>query len=154
MLVSLQPPMGGMYFSSAVETVIATVDTWTKSLGTTTSTGLTSFTMPTNNRLLFTGVSPRHMHIACSMSMIAAGNNKVLEFGIYHWDASAGSGSMVESSKLQRKVGTGLDVGALALHCDVLLDENDFLEMHVMNTTDAVNLTLTHAYLFAMGMIV
>ena len=86
--------------------------------------------------------------------MTADDNNQIIEPGIYHWDDSLGSGSVLESSKLQRKISTGADLGSTALHTDVMMDTNDYLELHIKNTTSGTNGTINLGYLFAMGMII
>ena len=144
-LVSQNPGYGGLYISTSAETSIATVDTWTKVSGTTTATTVSNFTH-TTNRLTYSGAPDVHVHIAMSFSCTAAANNKIFEFAI------AKNGSVDDPSVLSRKIGTGADVGAVALHTDLMLSTNDYLEMYVKNTTDDTNVTFEQGYLFGLAM--
>lgn len=147
-VATLAPPMGSFYFSSAVETVIANPNEWTKALGTTSLVTGMKVNMPVNNRLVYTEAPDTHAHIAASLSMTAEGNQKVMGVCI------AKNGVPIEHSKLQRKVGTGTDVGSTALHADIILSQNDYLELWVANHTDDTNITLTLGYLFFMGALI
>ncbi len=147
LLVSLSPPFGGLYVSSSAATTIATPGTFVKAAGTTTSTNLRNFTMPANNRLTYTGVPDTHVHAACSVSMTMTGTNDDISIAI------AKNGTPIEHSKLTRKVGTGTDQGSTALHADVIMSTNDFIEVFLTNEDAATDITLTFGYLFIVGMI-
>lgn len=154
---SLQPTFGSLYVTSSAETVIAVQDTFVKVAGTTAlsnPSNVHKMDMPANNRLRYTGVSPRHMHIACSIMMTSELNNQVTRWRLYHYDASEASGATLVHSEVQRKVGTATDIGSTALHADVVMEENDYLELHVANGTGTGNITCDLMYLFALGMLV
>lgn len=128
-----------MYVSSAVETVIAAVDTPVKALGTTTlvtSPAAVDFTMPANNRLTYGGDSARTFFATAAISAIAAGNNKLLAFYL------AKNGVVIPDSELRRFVGTGADEGAITIQALVSMTPTDYLELWVENQTDNVNLTV------------
>lgn len=139
---------GSFYISSSAATTPAGAGTYLKALGTTTSVSLHRFTMPANNRLTYTGTPDVHAHIAVSVSMTTAANNKVIGIGV------AKNGTMLEHSKLQRKVSTAGDIGSTALHADASLSTNDYLEIWIANITDTTDVTLDLGYCFAMGMLV
>jgi hypothetical protein len=145
---SLTPPYGGFSFTSAVATTIGVQGTMVKALGTTTSTNLRNFTMPSNNRLTYIGVPDRHMHIAVSISFTTSGNNDDISLAV------AKNGVVVEHSKLTRFLATGMDHGATAIHADFLLSTNGFLELFVTNEDSTSDVTIQQGYVFAMGMIV
>ena len=149
-----QVPYGGMHTLASTETIIPTVDTYVKGNCTTQITNLRNFDMPADNRLRYIGDIPYHMHIACTISMKSAGNNKLLGFKLYRFDDSVGTGAVIDGSIVRRHLAVGADEGSTALHWDVALDTNDYLELHVANLTDAVNMTLSNFYLFANGMLV
>jgi len=44
-------------------------------------------------------------------------------------------------------------VGLVAVHTDVMLATNDYIELWVTNETDTNAVTVQDAYVFAMGMI-
>lgn len=149
MLVSLQPPFGSLYVSTSAATTITIAGTYYKAAGTTTAVNLSSdFTMPANNRLQYNGASPRHMHIAATLSMTTAGTNDIL--GV----ALAVDDSVLTHSIIRRFVGTGSDIGSTALHGDVMLSSGSYIEVFVTNVSAAETVTLDYMYLFAMGMLV
>ena len=148
MLVSLQNDHGEMSVTSAIETSIASADTFYPVLGTQAlSSDAQNFTMPTNGRLTYTGNEVRTFHIAVSLSIVSAGNNKVYEFTV------GKNGSALTAPTQARKIATGADVGSTALHAFTTMDTNDYLELMISNTTDTTNATLNYANLFAMGML-
>jgi hypothetical protein len=68
---------------------------------------------------------------------------------IYHYDASGASGSVIASSTQARKIGTGTDVGQATVSAAVTLDTNDYLEVHLKNTSwTGAGDTVTLNYLF------
>ncbi len=145
-------PYGSMYTLTPIETVISTPGAYVKGACQTQINNLRNFDMPADNRLRYTGLIPYHMHIACSISMTAAGNNLKASFKMFHWDDSASSGAVADGSEVNRFIGTGADEGSTAVHWDVVMDTNDYLEMHIANLTNTDNITLSNLYLFAMGM--
>lgn len=133
--------------SSSAETSIATVDTFVKAAGTTTlSANAHNWTMPQDNRLTYGGTVARVVHVACSLSMTAAANNKLARLAI------AKNGTIVTASEVQRFIATGADVGSTALHSMVSVDPTDYLEVWIANGTDNANMTLTYLNLFVMDM--
>lgn len=145
-------PFGGIYTLVSAETTISSAGAYVKDEGTTQTSNLRNMDMPASNRLRYLGLVPYHFHIACSLSTTAAGNNKLLSFKLFHWDDSLGTGSVLSGSQVNRFIAVGADEGSTALHFDMMLEQNDYLELHVANLTDATDLTLTNFYLFAMGM--
>ncbi len=148
LIVSLSPPYGGLYFSSAVATTISTPGTMVKALGTTTLTNARDITMPSNNRLTYTGIPDRHFHIVLSTAFTTAGTNDDLSIAV------AKGGVVLAHSKLTRFAATGMDQGSTASHADVVLSTNEYLEAFVTNEDAAENVTIEQGYLFAMGMII
>ena len=152
LLASVVQPYGSLHFTTPAPTTPAGAAL--KALGTTTSVNLSGFDMPVSNRLRYTGSVTRHAHIACSVSFTMGGNNKVAGLYIYHFDASADSGAVLDHSHIERFVGTGADIGSTALHADVMMDINDYLEIWVENHTDNAAITIEKGYLFVLGMTV
>ena len=147
MLESLVPAFGSFSLSAAVETSIATVSTPVKCAGTTTAHTTPRDFTHTNGRLTYTGPTDQHLHVASTISFMTAGSNKVISFYL------AKNGSVIAGSKTSRKIGTGSDVGSIALHWDLMVSENDYVEIWVENETDNTNLTASTLYLFALGML-
>lgn len=153
LIVSLgQVPFGGIYTDTPVETVIGSMGAYVKALGTTQANNLRNMDMPTDNRLRFKGAVPYHVHLACSISMKSEGNNNLAAFKLYFYDDSASAGALIDGSQVNRYIGTGADEGSTALHWDLVMDVNDYLELHVANLTNNGNITVSNFYLFGMGM--
>lgn len=153
MLVSLVVPYGSLYFTTPAPTT-PEAGVQIKALGTTTAVNLSGFDMPANNRLRYTGPVTRHAHIACSLSLTMAGNNEIAGLSIFHFDASAGSGAVLDHSHVERFISTGADIGSTALHADVMMDTNDYIELWVENHSNTSAITIVRGYLFVMGMTV
>lgn len=147
-LVSVTPPYGAMSRNVASATTIVTPGTYYKAAGTTTVGNVRNMDMPTDNRLRYTGVSPRHFHIAVTVAMTTASVNNVVGLKI------AKNGTVIDSSITRRYVTTGADIGSTALHGDIVLSTNDYLELWVTNESDTDSVTIQELYFFAMGMLV
>ncbi len=148
LIVSLANAYGGMHISSSVETVIATVSTPVKVLGTTlVSAAIRDMDMPANNRLRYTGAPTRFFNIHVAMSMVSAASNKV--FGFY----IAKNGTVDTASLITRKQGTSSDVGAVPLEFHAELAINDYIEVYVENQTDNTNVTVQQLVLSAEGFV-
>ena len=147
-----QWPFGSIFTLTPIETEISSAGAYVKGLCQTQINNVRNFDMPADNRLRYIGLIPFHMHIACSISMTSAGNNLKASFKLFHWDDSASAGAVIDGSRVNRFIGTGADEGSTALHWDVLMETNDYLEMHIANLTNTDNITLENLYLFATGM--
>lgn len=144
---------GSLYFSTSATTNILSSLTWTKAAGTTTAVNLRGFDMPADNRLRYTGTTSVHVHGVISLSSSTVNANKDILYGVYYYDDSAASGSVLAHSILERSHGTS-DIGAIALHFDQMLDTNDYVELHVQNQSDASDLEIAYGYIFMMGMFI
>ncbi len=151
MLVSLQNDHGEISITSAVETAIAVQNTWYDTEGGTwslTAATAHNFSMDTNGRLQYDGAETRTFHIACSVSLISAGNGKIYELAI------GVDGTPNTPSITRRKIGTGADIGATAVHALVALAPSSYLDLMIRNISDTTNTTISLSNLFAMGMLV
>lgn len=147
---------GSMYISSSAATTISVAGTYVKAAGTTTDVNLHRFdgkvALGVNNRLKYTGTPNIHVHGAASFTTtMASGTNKVMGFAAYHYDDSAASGSTLTHSVVQANH-VSTTPQSSAIHFDVMLSTNDYIEFWVTNTTDTTSPTVTHMYLFMMGM--
>jgi hypothetical protein len=156
LIVSLQPSFGGLYFSTPAATTIGGAGTYVKAAGTTTL-GTVSADVgngSTSNRLVYTGVAPRHFLVTASATVVpASGTNQALGLQIYRYDASGAAGAVVAASKVN-----GFDAAtngtAIATAANVTLDTNDYLELWVTNETAAVNVTVSLGTMVMFGGIV
>lgn len=156
LMESLHFSYASMYISSAAATTVSVAGTYVKAAGTTTDVNLHRFSGKTalavDNRLKYTGSPDIHIHGAASFTTsMASGTNKVMGFAAYHYDDSAGSGSTLTHSIITANH-AGTTPQSSALHFDVMLSTNDYIEFWVTNTTDTVSPTVNQMYLFMMGM--
>lgn len=154
LIASVLPPYGGLYFSTPAPTTISVQGTYYKVAGNTTVTNKSDdVSLPTDNRLQFNGAAPRHAHIVgqASVSMVS-GNNQDIGIQIYHWDDSAGSGSYLPESEARTTI-SGTDVEQITTHGDVMLENGDYLELHVANHSGTPNAQVDFGYLFFVGML-
>ncbi len=135
------PPRGGYYVSSSAATTI-TAGTPIKVAGTTTADAsfLNDFTH-TNNKLVYTGTQTMYFHMEAYISMISSVNNVVIKMYI------AKNGTAISASEIQRKIGTGADVGAANVQANFQLSTNDYVEVFVdsdVNTNFTANKMTVH----------
>lgn len=150
----LHMPYGGLYFSTPAETTISDTN-FTKALGTTTITNQSSDIddNSVSNRLRYTGALARHFHIVVQATVtIASGTNKNVGVGLYYYDDSAASGSVLAHSEARTTIQTTAEE-QITSHADVMMDTNDYIELHVKNSTDTVNVTVELGYMFCVGML-
>lgn len=153
---SVKNPMGAIYITSASATTISDTTNYFAAAGTTSLNTSESvvhlFDQPSNGQLRYTGKVPIHAHIAVTASVTTASNSQVIHTRISHYDNSAASATdLVHSEVQQKSQATGGDVLSTALHADVVMEENDYLYVSMRNETTASNATLTHCYMFALG---
>lgn len=99
-----------------------------------------------NGRLTYTGAETVMVHIACTISMTCASNQQVLHFRI------GKSGVTNDASEVQRKVGTGQDVGSTAAHLTTNMSNGDYLSLWCRNATSTANVTIECANIQLMSM--
>lgn len=148
LIVSFTMPHGTTkQTNNASATVINTIGTFELLAGTFVGGGgPTDFTeSATNGKLTYTGAPDRHMHVVSNFSFTCASNNQTLEF---QWFKNG----VAVSPPIERRVGTGSDIGAVSLHIDTVMSTNDMLELKITNKTSTASITCKHVYLFVMGM--
>ena len=154
LIESVRNPYMGVYITTPAESVIAVQGTPVKMAGTTTITNQSS-NMDDNavsNRIRYTGTVMRHFHIVAQATMtLASGVNQNIGIQVYHYDDSAGSGSVVAHSEARATIAGNAEF-QITSHADVMLATNDYLEIWVANESSTNNVQAEEAYLFAMGM--
>ena len=147
---SLLPNVGIIYVASGDEaaTTLGSTD-WIKASGTTTSVLLDAFTMPANNRILYSGTPDRRVFVWGFTSVETASADRTLQVGLYHYDASGASGSVIAHSPIQHyHVDTNTYAAATFGTC--LMETNDYVELHLKNSS-ADNATANNLCLAAIG---
>lgn len=92
-----------------------------------------------NGRLTYTGATTLRALVTCTVSMTCVGSNDVLHFRI------GKNGVTDAASEVQRKIGTGSDVGAAALTFATDLTTGDHVSLFVRNATATDNVTIETA---------
>lgn len=155
LIVSLSPDFAGLEFTTPALTTISVSETPVKAAGTTTTTSA-SANMSTggeNNRLVYNGATMRHFHIVLQASItLATGTNQNIEMGLYKWDASAGTGSILTHSEANNTL-SGTAIEQITSHADTMLDTGDYIELWVANNSSTNNMTVQKGYLFGVSMI-
>lgn len=127
---------GNIYLSSITANTFSAVNTPVKIAGTTTSASLFRTSSPTNNRLTYTGHKQRRFSVICSLSSVAASNNKNFTFYIVK------NGTILPESKQFMKCSSQVDRGSITLTCTVSMAPNDYLEVWVENNSDNSTVTV------------
>jgi len=128
------------YFEFNVSvTTITTANTWVK-LNTTATTSLFSSggeLVHTNNRVTYTGTIPRVFKIEGIVS-VSAGNNDEIGASFFR------DGTLYPCSEQSVVASSGGKSGALPFHCVIELQENEYIEVWVKNSTSTTNITLSN----------
>jgi hypothetical protein len=117
------------------------------------SSGAMEFVQLANGQLQYTGDRPKHFHIACTISMLAAGTQTdTFVFGLAKGTpGTPDTVTMLTASKVLQKFNDAST--STALHVAITMNKNDYLQLYAGNTTsttrDVKVQTLT---LFALGM--
>lgn len=153
-LVSLAQPYGGLYFTSAQATVISSAGEYYKAGGGTALTNNSShFTMPVDNRLLYSDSLQRHFHVVVQATVdLASGTNQVLGIQLYHYNASAAAGALIAHSEAHTFL-AATDVEQITTHADLSMKNGDYVELWISNETGTPNATVNLGYVFLMGML-
>ncbi len=146
-----EPPRGSIHRLVAAPTIISEAGTFVKVAGTTQLNLLRGMDMPASNRLRYTGAIPSHFHLSCHLAYTMADINDVADFKFYIYDDSAGTGAVVDGSAIPQSSPVGTNVESLAMFWDVVLEQNDYIEIHAANKSDTDNLTVTEMYFRAVG---
>ena len=140
------PYANAYLIGNSSETTISVIDQYESLAGSFASDGGDLMTGGANGRLTYTGKITKHFHIVSNFDMTSPGTNQTYSFRWFK------NGNTPIGPPIERFVGTGSDVGAISLHADAMLAENDYIELKATNKTSTANVTLQNVYLFAMGM--
>jgi hypothetical protein len=127
---------GSIYISSSTATPLATANVPLKAYGTTSAETLQRFTMPTDNRLTYTGTKTRVFQVTATFSTLAEADGKFYSMYIYK------NGSAIGGSRQKSKQQKGNEPNSIALSCNVSLATNDYIEVWIENNSDNKNFTV------------
>lgn len=147
-------PYMGVYFSTPAATTITVQSQYEKAAGTTTVTNQSAL-MDDNgvsNRIRYTGTTVKHFHIVAQVSVdLTSGNNQDIGVQVWRYDSSGAAGALLAHSEAHTTI-AGTEVVQITTHADTMLDQNDYIELHVANNSGTPDITVEFGYLFAMGM--
>jgi hypothetical protein len=132
-------PAGEAWFSTPAATTIGTAGVYVKAAGTTTletTPAAVQFTMPSDNRLTYTGTETRKFRVTATCSVTSASDAQLLGFAL------AENGAVADKTTIQRHFVTGANEAAMTLHGLFELAENDYIELFVTNETDTNAVTV------------
>jgi hypothetical protein len=103
------------------------------------------FDMPNNGQLRYSGTETIEGLVVATMSFTVAGSNDVVHGRL------AINGTSVAATEVQRKVGTGADIGAVTMAGLVQLSTNDYITAEVRNETATDDITAANLTVLAFG---
>lgn len=89
-----------------------------------------------NGRLTYPAGPDIVVRVACPISFTCASNNQVIHMRL------AKNTTDDAASEIQRKVGTGADVGSTALHLITTMSAGDYVALTIKNATSTANVTV------------
>jgi len=133
---------GEMYMNNnATATTVGVINTWYKAAGTTTA-GNNSKYLHASNKLTCDASIERKYTVICTLAFSSSANN-VCRFGFYDSeDAVVVPATMVKSTANSGGNAENVSVIGLIHH-----SQGGFIELHVMNTTGANNITVTDMHM-------
>ena len=149
--LSMKSPYGVMYRSGSVEDTTPAPgagDYVKANVNTSLASPNYLFTADTDNRLVYTGTSPRAMMISCSVSMTSSLSQVTVGFKI------AVNDSVIDSSLVVRRINTNTDVGALSLQTVAILNTDDYIELWLTNETSATAIQVEEMNISVVGMFI
>lgn len=106
----------------------------------------TNVTEGTNARLTYIGTPMVHFHIAASLSFDqASGADRDIVIELWKNGTTKLAGSMLVTTNTANREST-------AVHSDVMLSTNDYIEMYAYTVASAATMRLNSFYIFMMGM--
>jgi hypothetical protein len=102
----------------------------------------------TNKRVTYTGTATRKMHVIISFSMTSSQSTEICRFRL------AKNGTTIAATEIERKIGTGSDVGAAAVSGIVSMATNDYIEMFGTldtSTSDTITVEAANISIFPVG---
>jgi len=154
--LGVHPDLMSIFSETQADTTIGVAGTYVKAANVTTINNQTAeMTDDTgvSNRVKHTGAESRHFLVAGHIVFAPAsgGANQELGVKIWHWDDSAGSGSYLPGAHVDTTIPSASVTGNAAFHGDVLLETDDYLEVHITNENNANDITVYSVYMVVSG---
>lgn len=145
-VVTVAPDFGAIHMITSAATTITDTTSFFDVAGTYALDGGSDWDMNVNGQLRYTGAATRFAAVFVATSFTTASNNQVISIGV------AKNGTMIAASEIDRKTGTGSDVGSAATFAFVTVSTNDYLTLVVRNQTSATNATFDQVKFGALGL--
>lgn len=130
--------IGNMYMlNNATTTVISSIGTAVKVLGTTTANTINQKFSHSDNRLTYTGGLIRDFQVSATATL-TSGNNNVI--GLY----VAKNGVVITSSEMYATTSSGGRAESIACQTILEMEENDYIEIWVENDSSTTNVTVEY----------
>ena len=118
------PDRGALYVDTTLTNTANGTPAKMLGAGSTTSVTLSNFDENgVENRLRYTGTETAWFEVSASLSCTHSVNSTIMTFSF------AENGTNIANSSVDRKVGTGGDVGAFSMSWVIELDTNDYIEI-------------------------
>lgn len=137
------------YISAPAATTVTSQNTFYKVAGTTTLGNATLFTMPANNRVLYSGTAARDAFLNCSITFTCSGSAQTIGFQVWKFTAATNSGAYLTSSFMARTITVGTNSVAISLCVSDTVSTGDYFEIHTNNATSG-GATVTAQYMSLM----
>lgn len=124
--------------ANGTATNIGSTATYFKSAGTTSSSNLSRFSMPANNRLTYLGKKPTSRIVAVAGSISCSNSNQTLRVVI------SKNGVVVAKSEQEIRISTNNQSVPFIVQSYVDFVENDFIEVFVRNTSSTSSVTVEY----------
>ena len=121
-VISACGTLASFYLSATAPTTVTVAGTYYKIAGTTVKNKALNFDHA-NNKLTYTGTKPIILHIEAAISFSSDTNNVVAKGCV------AVNGVALTNSEMEMKVLTGSDISCIAIHWEVELEPNDYVEL-------------------------
>ncbi len=145
-------------YNNAVATTITTQNTNTLFNKTTAlQANANLFDSPQAGRLRYTGTDPFLFHVGCTLTVSSAGTNDIVRASLFTNGTVNGNNEFTGGTEnttgvVESKLGAPGDLFSTAIHCYLLLNTNNYIELAINNISAVQNVTVKHFNLFAMGM--
>ena len=138
-----------IYISAPAATTVTNQNTFYKMAGTTTLGNSTLFTMPTNNRALYSGTAARDIFLNCSITFNCSNNAQNIGFQVWKFTAATNTGAYLTSSLMARTITVGANSVVVSLCASDTANTGDYFEIHTNNATSG-GTTVTAQYMSLM----
>jgi hypothetical protein len=141
---SAVPSRGFMTLLSG-STTISAPSVWTKASNLTSLGNSYRLSMPSNNKMEYSGATNCVGFVVLSLTLSASSNNQVLSASLFK------NGILASGTILDTKVGTSGDLQTITSCCSCVASPGDYMEVYLQNTTSTASISITKGSVVFMG---